>query len=112
MTETTKQTSGPWSISGIAGDHYVMARDGHNKFAVAICGGHPFMSPEELEANKQLIASVPDLLALCKWALILCNALGREKSTICFDGGAEFCLTDELRNGITKATQSTTGAHT
>jgi len=112
MTETTKHTSGPWSISGIAGDNHVMARAGRNKFAVAICGGHPLMSPEELEANKQLIASTPDLLTLCKWALVLCNALGRDKATLCFDGKAEFCLTDELTNGIINATQSTTGAHT
>lgn len=47
-----------------------MARAGHEHQAVAIVIGWPGITPEQLEANKVLIAAAPDLLG----ALEACEA--------------------------------------
>ena len=61
-TNEAKHTVGPYSFSGIAGDNHIMARVGEVKQTVGIVTGWPGMDPEELEANKRLFASAPDLL--------------------------------------------------
>lgn len=67
--ELNKPTDGPWTFSGIAGDNYVMAsKGGRQKVIIAQVFGHPSLSDTEFDANKQLIASAPDLLTACQAA--------------------------------------------
>lgn len=62
-TNESKHTPGPYSL---AGDNHVMATVGRNfrdvKRTVCIVTGWPGIDQEELEANKRLFASAPDLL--------------------------------------------------
>lgn len=60
----TKHTKGTWSISGVVGDNHIMARASGDRRTVAIATGWDGLSTEEFDANKRLIASAPEMLAL------------------------------------------------
>jgi hypothetical protein len=59
-----QHTPGPFSISGIAGDNYVMAKGpNHDRVIVAIVPGWVGIKPEEHAANMALFRAAPELLA-------------------------------------------------
>ena len=66
----TQHTPGPYSISGIPGDHHIMARsrrvNGAEKITLAIVTGHPSLNDGEFYANQRLFRAAPDLLEACR----------------------------------------------
>lgn len=58
-TKAEVATPETWTISSIPGDNHVMA----GQKTIAIVTGWPGVTPEDVEANKRLIAAAPALLA-------------------------------------------------
>lgn len=64
-------TQGEWMVNGYGGDMQplVMTKDRNTYIAIVCAGGNDEPNLEEAEANAQLIAAAPDLLAACKEAM-------------------------------------------
>ena len=107
MSETTKHTSAPWTYEitkrpngEFIGLPSIYSPNRHKHVATLI-------KLEEVEANAQLIAAAPELLEACQAAL---DGLYSYRD---IDGNCSaMSEREKLQNAISKATQSTTGAHT
>lgn len=71
---TPKHTPGPFSVSGIPGDNHVMAQTAQGRMPVCIVIAWKGCDPEEIEANKALFQSAPDLLQALEWMVKVFNS--------------------------------------
>lgn len=75
-----KYISGPYSISGIAGDNHILARVDNERRTIAIVTGWPGIETQEVEANKRLLAAAPDLLNALEIAVVTIKRLAKTDS--------------------------------
>lgn len=90
MTET-KHSKEPWVVDGSSDENlWIESHDGrHHKGAKQVCALEPgvscateeFLPKQEREANAQLIAAAPNLLAACKVAKEDIESFGGSYST-------------------------------
>lgn len=101
MNANAKFTPGPYSVSGIPGDNHIMARKGHSRVTVAIVTGWQGISPDELEANKALIAAAPALLAALE--------AGLSADFDCVDGSGSPKVQEAIREQARQAIRKASG---
>ena len=63
-----KHTPGPWHRNVPPAAHYTTIFAGRNTHVAVVCSGPP-LTAEEVEANCNLLAAAPELLAACEAAL-------------------------------------------